>query len=64
MNKAPSIPRVLRLIREMGLTAGYSSDFQEFRVAYRGNPDSSYFTESRLDALFTARDMATKLKKD
>lgn len=57
MTKYPTISRTLSLIREMGLNANYRPEYQEFQVTIPGNRESTYFTDSRHDALFTARRM-------
>ena len=59
MNLYPSIRVTLKLIRDMGLRASYVHEFHEFRVTLPNAKQSTYFTQSRHDALFSARAMRT-----
>ena len=59
MNLYPSIRITLKLIRDMGLRASYVPEFHEFRITIPNQPTSAYFTQSRHDALFSARAMRT-----
>jgi hypothetical protein len=72
-----SIVNVLRLIRQMGLTASYSAEFGEYRINYKKDdpryvgPDAhrkgaggtAYFTNDQTDAFATARFMAASEKQ-
>ena len=55
--KYPTISDTLKLIREMGLRASYVPEFHEFRVSLHHVRSSTYYTTSRHDALFTAKEM-------
>ena len=59
MNLYPSIRVTLKLIRAMGLQANYTPILCEFRITIPNQPASTYFTQSRHDALFSARAMRT-----
>jgi hypothetical protein len=61
-----SIVNVLRLIRQMGLTASYNNG--EYRIDFkkddpRRTAETSYFTTDQTDAFATARFMAAMEKK-
>lgn len=62
--KYPTLTRTIRLIQDMGLRCATTGYGDELKVDYHvGDPrrtrDSAYFTNSRLDALETARLMAS-----
>lgn len=56
MGKYPTINGTLRAIQAMGLTAKWSVEWQEFKITAPNG--ETYHTDSRHDALFTAREMA------
>lgn len=61
--KYPTINRTIQLIRGMGLRASYNPHFREFHVTTPGQTDG-YRTDSRHDALFTARAIALNFYRE
>lgn len=62
MRKAPTVNATLAIVREMGLTATYSAIYREFTVNFRKHDarwskDSDFKTDSRLEAIYVARQM-------